>query len=104
MSIPDKQLGSVMVAFYASNIGAVNFVGVVSGVHDHPVVFFEKEPGEECSASWAAHLCRPATKDEEIAYWKGRALAATPSPALLRAIGARDETAIEAALQDEVEP
>lgn len=69
----DERLGSVMVAFYASGGQETNFVGVVSGVHDHPVVFFEKEGADPCEAAWAAHLCRPATAAEEIAYWKKRA-------------------------------
>lgn len=64
-----------MVAFFGSDIGKTNFVGVCIGVADHPTILFEAEPKSPCQARWAAHLCRPATKDEQIEYWKKRALA-----------------------------
>ncbi len=79
----DDRLGTLMVAFYGTDPESINFIGECVGIADHPTVIFAREPGCECTSHWAAHLCRPATKDEQIEYWKERALAvvgALPTP------------------------
>lgn len=72
----DERLGKLMVAFYATQGHPFNFIGECCGIADHPTVVFKAEPGEPCGGHWAAHLCRPATDAEQIAYWKKRALKA----------------------------
>lgn len=70
----DDGIGTIMVAF-CGTVGeeSINFVGECIGIADHPTMIFKAENGG-CQGHWAAHLCRPATKDEQIEYWKQRAL------------------------------
>ena len=78
----DQRLGTLMVAFYATDDHKTSFIGEVVSIADQPSLTFKAE-GTGCQAHWLASLCRPATKDEQIEYWKNRALAAAhalPTP------------------------
>lgn len=62
---------AVLVAFCAPSPTDVHFVGVASGYYDQPTYIIHSA-GKECV--WAASLCREATPDEAIEYWRKRAL------------------------------
>lgn len=73
------QRNAVLVAFCNPSPDVPHFVGVAVGYYDQPTYIIQRE-GRECT--WAASLCREATPDEAIEYWRDRALNAesmTPS-------------------------
>jgi len=72
MRLEDLDHDRLVVATYGSSEGAINFIGEVTGFLNEPSVCFKAEPGE-CPCTWAASLCRLATPEEEIVYWKARA-------------------------------
>lgn len=63
----------VVVAFCAPNPNEAHFVGVQVSFYDCPVALIQFGADRQQSA-WAAHLCRPATAEETVAYWRDRAL------------------------------
>ena len=68
----EDRLGTLMVAMLPGE--DINFTGEVVGIADHPTLYFKIEGDDSCQRHWAAHLCRTATKDEQIEYWRARAL------------------------------
>lgn len=69
----DDRLGTLMVAFFSPSPQPTNFIGEVVGIADHPIIYFKPDE-DDCQRDWAAHLCRPTTKDDHFEYWRSRAL------------------------------
>lgn len=65
----------LVVAEYAT--GGTAFIGECIGYQASPSYLFDV--GGERPATWLEDLCREATPEEAIAYWRDRALAAEPT-------------------------
>ena len=66
----EAEPGQVMVALNAWGGQSFNFIGETIAFLDEPSWHFSN------GNSWAASLCRPATPEEELQYWRGRAVEA----------------------------
>lgn len=84
----EDRLGKVVHA--KTGPGASKGLHVVRAYSAHPTYRLEDALGQHMT--WAAHLCDNATHEEEVAYWKERALNAeselfnkkqSPRPAVL---------------------
>ncbi|WP_332689476.1 hypothetical protein [Devosia sp.] len=64
---------AVLVAFCNDSKDHPHFMGEAIGYYDQPVYMLQSN-GKECT--WAASLCREATPEEAIEYWRNRALKA----------------------------
>ncbi|EKT4105716.1 hypothetical protein QEG46_001692 [Stenotrophomonas maltophilia] len=62
--------GKLAVATYGT--GGVRFIGEVIGFQPQPTYILERPDG--VIEHWVAELVRPATAEEEVAYWRHRAL------------------------------
>lgn len=70
-------IGKLVVRFSGVDNEEIFGLGLAYGYHDQPVYLIE-EDGE--NVAWAAQLTRAATPDEQIEYWKRRALVAEGNP------------------------
>lgn len=70
----DKSLEKVIVAFTAPDQDRVHFAGIMVGHHAHPVNLIDT--GDGVHRAWATHLCRLATHEEAVDFWRRRALSA----------------------------
>ncbi len=66
-------LGMIVVAVDGVT-GEPNFVGECFGYMGEPTYMMTKEDGTR--ATWAQSITRVATPDEELAYWRNRAMQA----------------------------
>lgn len=64
-----KLVGTIVVAVEGVT-GATRHIGEAIGVQTEPTVLIRKGFGD--IEHWAGSLVRPATKDEEIAFWKDK--------------------------------
>lgn len=64
--------GKLAAATYGT--AGTRFVGEVIGYQPQPTYIFQLPDGS--IEHWVADLVRPASVEEEIAYWRNRALAA----------------------------
>lgn len=65
-------LGQVVIGFYGGDAGKEpRHMGVMVGYMSDPTVVLETPEGQQIH--WSANLCRPATRDEEVSYWKCQA-------------------------------
>ena len=64
-------VGAMVVGFDACDPARSPWhIGPAIGYMAHPTVIIETPSGQ---VHWSAHLCRPATVDESISYWRNRA-------------------------------
>lgn len=72
-------LQTLVVAFYGSDHNAVRCIGEAVTYLGEPSYGIKLD--EETTVDWAASLVRPATPEEQVIYWKERALRAEGSAA-----------------------
>lgn len=69
MNYRECKSDTLLVGFFAS--GGVAHVGHYVGYMSHPTYVIKTPTGQ---VSWAEHLTRKATPQEEVEYWRARAL------------------------------
>lgn len=52
-----------------------NFIGVMVGFYDHPTALIDTGDGLHPHA-WSGNLVREATREEEVEFWRNRAIKA----------------------------
>ena len=67
-------LNTIMVAFTAASPQACHDIGIVMAYVPEPTYQLINKNGE--SFHWHTNLCRPATMEEALDYWRSRALIA----------------------------
>lgn len=72
--IDGKNLDDVVVAFSGCDPKATHAVGHMVAYADFPTAVLHTANGDQIN--WGAHLCRPATHGEAVAYWRSCAEAA----------------------------
>lgn len=67
MSLGEGSIGKLLVAFYATDRKSFNFIDEAVGYSSSPTFDFKG------GGSWLAYLCREATLEEQVDYWRQRA-------------------------------